>query len=74
VLNSTTRTLRAPERRQDFSEVLKDEFEAPIPRRSAAEARALVEEVLAERDPEDPPEPPKHNPRPWAGSRFQGTA
>jgi hypothetical protein len=74
VLSSKTRTLRAPDQKQDFSDVLRDEFEAPVPRRTADAARALVEEVLAERDPEENPEPPTRNARPWAGSRFQGTA
>ena len=74
VLDSKTRTLRPPESQSDFAEILKDEFEAPIPRRSAEDARALVEEVLAARQPEQTPEPTKRNPRPWAGSRFQGTA
>lgn len=74
VLNSKTRTLRPPGKQQEFSEILRDEFETPIPRRSADAALALVEEVLSERDPDENPEPPLRTARPWAGSRFQGTA
>jgi hypothetical protein len=77
VLSTKSASLRPSEEdRKGFAAALDQEMdgEAPAKKRTAKEARALVEEVLQERDPKEPRPVNIRGPRPWAGTRFQGTA
>ena len=77
VLSARSNALRPPTFSNDesfgFAATFKQEMEKPVKKRSADEARALVDEVLAERDPAAGNDGQRRS-RPWAGTRFEGTA